>query len=187
VAAALVRHAGQTGIEAVSIRGDDTPRGRAAVRGALAAAGSVRVRTDDAPPAADEALLLVGSWSQARSLAASSTPGRGLLLAPWLLEPEVLTVARSQVTVATELAPTSAPARAYLAKLAKVVPGFEPTGSGLAAFAGSGSAALQLWTPANVQFLPRFLGAGHDHGAHGAGPTWSPSGQLALVRANLPL
>jgi hypothetical protein len=187
-AAALVRHAGQTGIRAVAVRGDGTPRGRAAVRGALAAAsGAVRVRADHAPPAPDEALLLVGSWAQARDLAASSAPGRGVLLAPWLLEPQVLAVARSQVTVATELAPTSAPARAYLAALAKDAPGFAPTGAGLLAFAGTGGPALQLWTPANVQFLPRFLGAGHEHGAHGTGPTWSPSGQLALVRANLPL
>jgi hypothetical protein len=178
VAAALVRHARQTGITGVVVRGDDSPRGRAAVRGAVAAGA----REGVAGPA--DALLLVGSWRQARTLVATASPGRGILLAPWLLEPGVLAAATAQVTVATELAPTSASARAYLAKLAEEAPGVAPTGAGLLAFAAHGSRALQLWTPANVQFLPRFLGAGHDH-SHGT--TWSPTGSLALVRAHLPL
>jgi hypothetical protein len=180
IAAALVRYVRGP----VVVWSDESPRGQAALRGALAAAGD-RARTDARPPTAEEALLVLGSWDQARSAVASTAPGRGIVLAPWLLEPGALGPARTQITVASTLSPSSGIAAHYLAALADRAPGVPPSEAGLEAFAGSsGARRLQLWSPANLAFLPRvFNSAGHDH-AHGS--TWTPEGSLALVRSALP-
>ena len=58
----------------------------------------------------------------------------------------------------------------YVADLARAAPGISPTGSGLAGYAAlTRASTLQLWTPANIQFLPREVNAGHAH-VHDAGP-----------------
>jgi hypothetical protein len=179
IAAALVRNVGGP----VVAWGDDSPRGRAALAGARAAGA----RTDLVPPGPNEALLLVGGWAQARSIAPTATPGRGIVLAPWLLEPTVLSPASSQITVASTVSPHSGAAARYLAALAKRAPGVAPSLAGLEAFAAAGTSrtrSLQLWSPANLAFLPRaFNSAGHDH-AYAS--TWTPEGSLALVRSSLP-
>jgi hypothetical protein len=184
-AAALVRHAQETRIAAVHVVADDTPRGRAARAGAEEEARRLGLRLDDI--AGPEAVtLLAGSWSQTATVVRDSRPGRGFLAAPWLLSPAI-TSPEALVTVATTLAPQSAVGRAYAAALAEEAPGLAPTSLGLDRYAGSPKAStLQLWTAANVQFLPRALSAGHAH-SHGATASWVGSGQLALVRSSLAL
>ena len=108
-----------------------------------------------------------------------------MVLAPWLLEPGSLGPSSVQTTVASTVSPNGPQARRYLAALASEAPGIPPSAAGLEAFTGGqGADRLQLWTPANISFLPRtFTAAGHDH-AHGS--TWTPVGSLALVRSAVP-
>lgn len=187
VGAALARDASEAGVRSLLVLGDDTPRGRAAAGGAVGEARRLGLRAHtDGVPTGDEAMILVGGWPLARRALASGTPGRGSLLAPWLLQAEVVSGVDTQVTVASEISPTSAVARAYLATLGAVAPGVSPSAAGLAAFAGPRAAPfLELWTPAEISFLPPALDAGHDHTGHGAAASWLPVGQLALVRSAL--
>ena len=151
IAAALVRFAAESGIESLVIRSDDTQRGRSTLAAARAAASryDVVVRPDSHRAGPDDALLILVSLpSQARAYCTIERAGRGVLLAPWLDEPEALTAShgRSQL---------------FIAKVR--------------------ANGLQLWTPANIAFLPPSLSEGHDHGTH-AGTI-----RLALVRSSIPL
>lgn len=90
-----------------------------------------------------DAVLVATGWEDAAFVTAalserSVAPPRGVYLAPWLLKPDLLEAALRpdavQVSVGASLAPTSAPASAYLAALRRFAPGAPPTGPGMAGY-----------------------------------------------------
>ncbi|HET6793955.1 MAG TPA: CopD family protein, partial [Acidimicrobiales bacterium] len=192
VASALARR----GAKEVGVLTSLLPESEAFAAGLVAGARAAGVTVITNPPAAaltrTDALVLAGGPDQAVAALRAEQKVRsdplGVVMAPWLLQPEVLdqgTDGGASVELASTLDPNSGVAVGYLRALASVAPGFAPSGDGLWAFASAlgpdstGTAGgLHLYAVTAVQFLPSYIEAGHNHGPGG---WFSVGGQLVPI------
>jgi hypothetical protein len=124
------------------------------------------------------------------------SPVRGIFLAPWLLDPPFIDPASSpatQVSLGLTFDPAAVGARLYLGALARFAPNEAPTLDGLIGYFEARAAifeatkrawqptALQMFTPARIDFLPVAFDS-HSHGA-----SWlAGGGGLAPVSGPIP-
>jgi uncharacterized membrane protein len=183
----LGAHLAQSGHRMVTVVGDGSRRARA-MEDALGT-GGVAVGPHG------DAVVVTGDRTQAAAAIASMrSPTTPLVLAPWLLDPQLLAPAirdpnRGQVVVALPFDPAAASTRSYLAAATSAdrVPTAEgllgwlrTAGPSARADARMDSPSLQLFTPARLGVLPAFLEHEHDHG-----DGWFAQGGLAPVSAVL--
>jgi hypothetical protein len=172
------------GITRVAARGDGSRRARAFASG-LATRG-VTLSGDAS------ALLLTGDASSAINALThlgGRVPSRGIYLAPWLLDSDVLAVTKSRalpaVAVGSIVDPMSPLADRYRGALAVLAPRAQLTEAGLLGFLSVASSeaftpALRVYAAAPVGFLPGILNVGHEHDVAAA---WFPNGTLAPITA----
>ncbi|MFG1779645.1 hypothetical protein ACGFIG_24855 [Micromonospora sp. NPDC049048] len=180
---AMVGFVAGRGVSAISVVGDDSPRGVRAVAEVRAAAAARGL------PVADSGrhpLFVVAGWTGAeavlRQVAGGGRLAEGSYLAPWLLTGPLLEIPAAPL-LALRFDPRQADAARYLRDLDRLFPGAPATAVGYHRYLGDGGrrGELRLYA-ASALYVPGQ--GGHQHGA--ARSAWVPNGSVVPVTGSLP-
>ncbi|WP_331719291.1 hypothetical protein [Streptomyces sp. NBC_00158] len=175
------------GTRAVSLAGDDSPRGRAAAAEVRAAAARAGIAVGAPDASARRPLVVTAGWSGAdtavRDVEAGRVLAEGTYLAPWLLTAPLLSPSAGQL-IPLRYAPTGPAAVEYAAALGARLPGEVPTAAGYEAWRAArgtaGPAPAKLYAAA-VLYVPGSGGPSAGGGHHTTSASWLPSGMIVPV------
>jgi hypothetical protein len=166
------------GASSIAVVVDGSPRA-AAFADAVAVGAGVPVAVGEAAAAADAVVVAVAPDEAVRAVAALGPQARTVVLAGWLLRPDVeQALDRPSLVFALPADPNGDEGRRYRSALREVAPAARPTGAGLAAFVAGGRARPALAASSGVGVLPASLAGGH---ATAEGSAWLPGRALVTV------